>query len=103
VHKVARSARRIILSKLPSPYARALHTSNGGEWDFDPEWKKLVAFPVRAGWLRSIRRAHARIARGVDVEVPILVAASTASGDGLEGSPQLADTDCVLNVDHMVT
>ena len=35
--------------------------------------------------------------------MPILVAASTASGDGHGGSPQLADTDCVLNVEHMVT
>ena len=103
VDKVGRFAPRIIVSKLQSPYARALHTSNGGEWEFDPEWKKLVAFPVRAGWLRTIRRGHARIARGIDLDVPILVAASTASGDGREGSPQLADTDCVLNVEHMVT
>jgi alpha-beta hydrolase superfamily lysophospholipase len=103
VDKVGRFAPRIIVSTLQSPYARALHTSNGGEWDFDPEWKKLVAFPVRAGSARSIRRAHARIARGLDLEMPILVAASTASGVGKENSPQLKDTDCVLNVEHMVT
>ena len=102
VDKVGRLLPRLVVSRLPSPYAQALHVSNGGEWDFDTRWKSLAAFPVRAGWARAARRAHARLNAGLDIDVPILVAASARSGNGREPGPHQKDSDCVLNVEHMV-
>lgn len=81
-----------ILQEGPSDYAHDLLRANGGEWDFDPAWKDPAGVPVRAGWLRAIRRGHARLARGLDVQVPVLVAASTVSGP---------DGDRVLDVEQI--
>jgi alpha-beta hydrolase superfamily lysophospholipase len=91
-----------MVSNLPSPYAQALHISNGGEWDFNTTWKPIGKFPVRAGWARAMRRAHAELNAGLDVDVPILVAASVRSGNGHRSGPHHKDSDCVLNVEHMV-
>ena len=48
-------------------YARSLHRDHDGEWDFDLAWKPLESWPVYAGWLRAVRRGHARAHRGLDV------------------------------------
>ena len=46
-----------------SVYGRSLHRDHDGEWDFDLDWKPLQSWPVYAGWLRAVRRGHARAAR----------------------------------------
>ncbi len=46
-------------------YARSLHRDHDGEWDFDLAWKPLESWPVFAGWLRAVRRGHARAHRGL--------------------------------------
>ncbi|ACQ78730.1 conserved hypothetical protein [Beutenbergia cavernae DSM 12333] len=92
------------VGKLGGAYGRSLHTSTGGSWEYDLAWKPIEGFPVRAGWLRAIRRAQARVARGLDVRIPVLVCSSTRSG-GVAGRPatpeELASTDTVLDVQHM--
>ena len=102
IDTVGRFAPNLVVSKLPSNYTRSIHTSGGGEWDFDTRWKPTGPFPVRAGWARAARRAHAQVDAGLDIDVPILVCASARSGDGRKLGPQFADSDCVLDVDQMV-
>ncbi len=63
----------------PGVYARTLHTSGTGEWDFDLALKPLDGFPVTTGWLNAVRRGHARLHRGLDVGVPSLVLRSAKS------------------------
>jgi alpha-beta hydrolase superfamily lysophospholipase len=63
----------------PGVYGRTLHVSGTGEWDFDTDLKPLAGFPVTFGWLHAIRRAHARVHRGVETGVPVLVLRSTRS------------------------
>ncbi|EOM76026.1 hypothetical protein Rrhod_2674 [Rhodococcus rhodnii LMG 5362] len=60
-------------------YGASLHVERRGEWTYDLEWKPLTGFPVRFGWLRAVRRAHARLHRGLDIGVPALVLRSTKS------------------------
>ncbi len=60
-------------------YARSLHRDHDGEWPFDLAWKPLESWPVYAGWLRAVRRGHARVHRGLDLDVPVLVLTSDAS------------------------
>ncbi|MDN4162108.1 alpha/beta hydrolase [Nocardioides abyssi] len=60
-------------------YARSLHRDHEGEWDFDLAWKPIESFAVHAGWLRAVRRGHARLHAGLAVPCPVLVLSSGAS------------------------
>jgi alpha-beta hydrolase superfamily lysophospholipase len=90
------------ISSIEEPYGRSLHVGSGGEWDYDLAWKPHEGFPALAGWLRAIRRGHARLARGLAIVVPVLVATSGRSGDRKKPTEQdLAGSDVVLDVKHM--
>jgi len=80
-------------------YARSLHRDHDGEWDFDLAWKPLESWPVYAGWLRAVRRGHARAHRGLDVPAPVLVLTSAASGRPREYDDTCASSDIVLDVE----
>jgi alpha-beta hydrolase superfamily lysophospholipase len=82
-------------------YARSLHRDHHGEWDFDLAWKPLQSWPVYAGWLRAVRRGHARVHRGLDVQAPVLVLTSAASGHAKEYDETVAGIDMVLDVEQI--
>jgi len=82
-------------------HGSSLYRGRHGEWDYDLEWKPLAGFPVRAGWLRAIRRGQQRLQAGLDIRVPILVAASTTSYKRARWSDAASSADSVLDVDHM--
>jgi len=98
---LGRVAPRLVVGGLGDAYSRALHVATGGEWDFDLAWKPHAGFPVRAGWLGSVRAAHRRLARGIDVGVPVLVAASTRSGPHRRDHDEVLSTESVLKVEHI--
>jgi alpha-beta hydrolase superfamily lysophospholipase len=87
--------KRVIPRDVSGLYARSLHRDHDGEWDFDLAWKPLESFAVHLGWLRGVRRAHARIHRGIDVGVPALVLSSARSGQ------ETMSTDIVLDVEQI--
>jgi len=89
---------RLIVGGLQPYYTKALHTSTGGEWDFDLAWKPIGGFPVRAQWFASIRRAQEGLNAGIDVGVPTLVLSSDRSGSHVSDHPELLNTDSVLSV-----
>ncbi|MCK9796091.1 alpha/beta hydrolase [Isoptericola sp. 4D.3] len=89
-------APRAIVNHLDDGYARALHRAQGGEWEFDPAWKPDEPFAVRAAWLRSVLRSQRRLARGLRLDVPVLVLTSDRST-----ADQHLTTDTVLDVAHM--
>lgn len=99
---VGRVAPRLVVGHLDENWPRALHASTGGEWDFDLAWKPLEGFPARAGFLRSVRRAHRRVAKGLAVDCPVLVLASARSGPAAGWHDALLTTDSVLDVEHIV-
>lgn len=83
-------------------YGRSLHTSTGGDFDYDLTWKPLAGFGVQAGWLQAIIAGHRRIAHGLDIMAPVLVCTSGRSGDPVQPSAaDLAGADCVLDVADM--
>ena len=82
-------------------YARSLHGDHDGEWDFDLAWKPLQSWPVYAGWLRAVRRGHARLHRGLRVPAPLLVLTSAASGRPKEYDETCSSTDIVLDVEQI--
>jgi alpha-beta hydrolase superfamily lysophospholipase len=54
---------------------------------------------VYAGWLRAVRRGHARAHRGLDVPAPVLVLTSAISGHPQEYDETCASSDIVLDVE----
>lgn len=85
-------------------YPQSMHRDHHGEWDFRTDWKPLAKVPVHAGWLRTIRRGHARLHEGLDLEIPILLMRSDKSiVDPKAWSPEVMRADIVLDVAQMET
>lgn len=97
----SRWPKRKIVAGLPLHYGRSLHADHDGAWTYDLRWKPLTGFPVYAGFLRAVHKAQLRLAKGLAIDCPVLVCASTASGPVRRWSEQLRTADCVLNVEHM--
>ena len=84
-----------------SPYSWHLHVDHGGRWSYDLRLKPPEGFPVRAGWLRAVRRGHAQLAAGLDIDLPVLVCTSDASGANTWDNPALDAQDTILDVDQI--
>lgn len=82
-------------------YGRSLHADHNGEWRYDLTLKPLTGFGVRAGWLSAVAEGHRRIQRGLDIQVPVLVASSAASLRRGQVSELINSCDAVLDVAHM--
>lgn len=98
---VGRVAPDVVVGHIAPHYGRALHSASGGEWDFDLTWKPHDGFPARAGFVRAVRAGHRRVAHGLDIQVPVLVLASDASGPDDREHDALLTTDSVLEVAHI--
>jgi alpha-beta hydrolase superfamily lysophospholipase len=84
-------------------YARTLHRSLDGEWDYDLELKRSPGPPIRAGWLRAIRQGHQRVAGGLKLPMPVLVLASSATEFSRKWHEGLRTVDTVLDVEQIVS
>jgi len=98
---LAEVAPTVVVGGLKPHYGKALHKDTGGQWDYNLDWKPLSGFPVQAGWMASVRRAHERLNAGLDIDIPVLVLASTRSGSAKMWHPRLTATDSVLDVEHI--
>ncbi|MFN3855586.1 MAG: alpha/beta hydrolase [Phreatobacter sp.] len=93
---------RLVLARgLAEAYGRSIHRASGGEWDYDLALKPLAGFPVRADWMRAIRRGHAAVAAGLAIDCPVLVCCSDASGPTTHAHPAIDRTDSVLDVEQI--
>lgn len=79
-------------------YWRTISSTADGEWLLDERYRPPMAFPVRAGWLSAVLAGHAKVARGLDINVPILVLLSRGSANGLFWTEEMRRTDAVLDV-----
>lgn len=82
-------------------YAQSLHRDHYGEWEFNLDWKPLESWPVYAGWLRAIRRGHAKVHRGIDVGAPVLVMTSGGSAYPKLWDDTATGHDIVLDVEQI--
>jgi alpha-beta hydrolase superfamily lysophospholipase len=103
IHRIgARRPHRLVPRNVTGVYARSLHRDYYGEWDFDLAWKPVASFPVHAGWIRAVRLGQARIARGLQVEAPVLLVSSTRSTTPeRDDDPDVRTTAVVLDVERM--
>lgn len=79
-------------------YWRSISSSAEGEWTLDDKYRPPMAFPVRAGWLSAVLAGQAQVARGLGIDIPILVLISRASENGLVWNEEMRRTDAVLDV-----
>lgn len=84
--------------RISGVYGRSLHRDHGGEWDYDLAWKPLESRPVYVGWLRAVRRGHAMLHAGLDIDCPTLVLSSARSWFGQQTPETAASHDIVLDV-----
>jgi alpha-beta hydrolase superfamily lysophospholipase len=99
VRPVARVRPEAVLRLPPrGHYWRTISSAADGEWALDERYRPRMAFPVRAGWLRAVLAGHARVAKGLGIEAPILVLLSMGSANGLLWSEEMRRTDAVLDV-----
>ncbi len=82
-------------------YRRSMHTSTGGAWDYNLDLKSHPAFAVRVGWLGAILEGQARVATGLAVQAPVLVALSSHSDFRKQWSDDLLRADIVLDVEKL--
>jgi alpha-beta hydrolase superfamily lysophospholipase len=93
---------RLVPRTVTGSYARSLHRDFLGTWDFDLAWKPEMSWPVYAGWIRAVRTGQARIARGLEIDGPVLMMSSARSGHPKsDDDPDLMSTDVVLDVERM--
>lgn len=83
----------------PGFYSRTIRAAEDGEWEFDERWRPTPAFAVRAGWLHAVLTGHAQVARGLAVDVPILMLASSRSVISPRWSEEMRRADVVLDVE----
>ncbi|GAA5149242.1 alpha/beta hydrolase [Nocardioides marinquilinus] len=93
-----RTPLREIPREVSGLYGRSLHRDHDGEWDFDLAWKPIESYPVRAGWLRAVRRGHARLHAGLAVPAPVLVLSSGGTVRPTEMVDDVHTHDIVLDV-----
>lgn len=95
------AATRKLPSALNPHYVHSLHRDHRGEWDFDLTLKPAEGFPLYAGWLAAIQRGHRAVRRGLGVDCPVLLMASTASISTTRWHPGLLTRDGVLRADDI--
>lgn len=79
-------------------YWRSISSTAEGEWALDDKYRPPHAFPVRAGWLSAVLAGQAKVARGLNIDVPILVLISGASANGMFWKESMRRMDAVLDV-----
>jgi alpha-beta hydrolase superfamily lysophospholipase len=83
-------------------YWRSISSEADGEWNLDRRWRPEFGFPIRAGWLTAVLSGHAAVARGLSLEVPVLVLASARSAVSPTWSAAMLEADSILDVSVMV-
>ncbi|NLE82076.1 MAG: alpha/beta hydrolase [Rhodococcus sp.] len=92
------AAKNVIPGTGEDAYGVSLHVGGNGIWNYNLDWKPLDGFPVRFGWLRAIRRGHARLHRGLDIGVPALILRSKKTYFAPRYDPRVDTADAVLDV-----
>ena len=93
--------KRIIPRDVSGLYGRSLHRTHDGEWDYNLDWKPVDSWPLYAGWLRAIRRGHARLHAGLSLPFPVLVLSSSRTGAPVTMDDDVHGSDIVLDVEQI--
>ena len=82
-------------------YARSISSDEDGEWTYNRNLKGDPAFLVRFGWMSAILQGHSRVAAGLEIDCPVLVAISSRTDFRRSWDEALMSADTVLDVDRI--
>ena len=82
-------------------YARTIHLSQEGEWDYDTELKTSPSPAIRVGWLRAVLQGHQKVAAGLGLPMPVLVMTSSRTDFARKWHEGLREADTVLDVEQI--
>ncbi|MDR5701404.1 alpha/beta hydrolase [Agromyces aerolatus] len=82
-------------------YARTIDRAQGGEWEYNHEWRPDRAFTAHPAWLHAVLVGHATVAAGIDVGAPVLTLLSARSTIATQWSEEMRSSDVVLVVDEI--
>ena len=82
-------------------YGESIYIGLRGEWDFDTSLKPLGDSPLYFAWLQAIAKAHRKIRKGLNIDVPVLVLSSDHSLHPKRWTDEIKRSDIVLNVKHI--
>lgn len=85
---------------LSPAYAESIHKDFHGEWDFNLAWKPIKGFPTYFKWMLAIRTAQNKL-KNSNIQVPVLVMHSSASGKISKYSEKALSQDIVLNIEDI--
>lgn len=71
-------------------------------WTYATQWKRPDSYPAYAQWLEAILLAQEQVEKHVHLDCPVLSMCSTSSFTGDAWSPEVFDSDVVLDVDVIV-
>lgn len=95
VPALARYQPRRVVVPAPSPYTTGLQQRG---WNFDIDWKRPQGVGATAGWLAATLAARTRVAAGLHIEVPVLVASADSTGPDRLDNPRHGSQDTVVDV-----
>lgn len=99
ISQVARKqARWPVPISAPGFYDRTINARMEGEWQIEPAWRPVPTHPVRPGWLAAVLAGHAKVAAGLDLEIPILVLTSHRTVIGPRWREEMRSADTVIDV-----
>jgi alpha-beta hydrolase superfamily lysophospholipase len=82
----------------PGFYMRSISDQQEGEWAINTAWHPNRSFPVFPGWLDAIIRGHQQVARGLGLQIPVLVLLSDKSLLQPTWDERMKRCDVVLDV-----
>lgn len=83
----------------PGFYARTVSAKFDGEWEYNTLWRPERGFAVTASFLSAVFKGQATIARGLGLDIPVLVMLSDRSYLQPRWSREAMEADVVLNVE----
>jgi alpha-beta hydrolase superfamily lysophospholipase len=80
-------------------YARSISSRYEGAWAIDPAWRPDDGWRATPAWLSAIFTGHDRVARGLHLDLPVLMLLSTRSIAPVRWNPDMLHADTVLDVE----
>lgn len=91
-------ARATIAGGFSEEYGKSIHKLYSGEWDYNLEWKPILAPKINLGWLRAIYKAQKELKKHFPIEKPVLILHSEKSVTDMKDKRQVQTCDVILNV-----
>ena len=82
-------------------YRRSISADADGEWVYNHNLKGDPAFLVRFGWMAAVLHGQSRVAAGLSIDCPVLVAVSRRTDFRRTWDEALLKADTVLDVDRI--